>query len=1306
VEMLFGGEWGTVCDDGFRLTEAQVVCEQLGLGNATEYRYSGAAGAGSGKILLDQVRCQGTEAALSQCAHAPFFSNDCQHYEDVVVVCTGAGSNVPPPPPPGCPGRELTLKISTGYQSTDTPVLFDQMSPPLRATEETTTCDINFPEEAGSAVWGADEIHLGEHFAAEISGYLNITTAGSYTFWLESDDGAVLYIDGKEVTDTRGIHGMWESRPGLLDLTAEKHRFVVTFFQNTGDGPGLIASWQGPGINKQVIPSSAFSSTAPCSLNMDVKTDFTGTEAPTSFADAGLTADESASVCEVNFAPESGEINWGGVILHNHFAVEITGYIKIELGGEYKFFLSSDDGSKLYINNWLVVDNDNHLDVHASDEQEGHITLAVGSHAIRITMFENTGVAGLVVKYQGVGLPSVPKQVIPASAFTSTAPHKETSYAVRLADGPDDMEGRLEINYNGQWGSVCDDHFTMVDANVACNQLGFGYAAKIASRYMKYNTQYKQWMGSSEGTSDMIGSGPIWMDELTCLGNETALSDCKFGGDHSPAWGFNDCQHYEDVWLQCSNVRLAGGHDETEGRLEVYHDGEWGTVCNNPNYNFGQGAANVVCAQLGAGNAKWVGRAVTSTAGTGPILMDEVFCAGDEHHLSECSFAGWGRVSSTCSHAYDTEITCAAATAPTAAYPMRLVPASPVQNDVTWTEHHAMHCWDTKSVLAPLSDVNEAKALCAETTSCYGIYASDCSSTNTTYGYTLCTSTPDSWRNFTYAEKMYYGTAAIEGTCIMEKQSTHLESEGRLEVYYQGEWGTVCDDGFAHSEASVACREMGLGPAQAVGSVSPDNQGSAQQHIWLDDMQCQGNEGLIQQCAHRPWGSNDCSHREDVRISCTPPSPTPTPGTTPSPVPPVVDPTPSPTPPPGSPTAGPTKMPTDVNMPPKVLSFVALLDGVYAKQFTGEIKAAYDLAVQDWVDGSKYDGTETVCKTGCLKITQLVESNATDSADHTVSISTYVTVLGDDNAQKALASMSRGSEVLQYNLRHRGGQLDELSHAELTLTSPPSLGKVVAKPVVIGAVSLMGLGKESFAPGSEQLGFRTVIAQAAGSVCGNMGAPRACGAKDVEIMDYSSLDRRETGVRIKFVMEVDSKADADKAAATLTKFLHDSARFTAALVAQGDGLAKVTGTAVDMDPTASKMGPPPVHGKGDDDDKASGGGSTGLVVALCIVSALLLVGCIMGAVYLVKKDKLHLDMNREEESARIFSGSDQAAGGIFTIPTAEVIGVSGEPSQGSFMPVNSSEGGMSMQDFPGARPPKYDDDEERESFSKLEDGRL
>lgn len=91
VEIYHDGMWGTVCDDGWDLQDAAVVCQQLGYPSAEEAVLVGGFGQGSGPIWLDEVDCLGTETNLTQCNHNGFGNEDCIHFEDAGVRCATEG---------------------------------------------------------------------------------------------------------------------------------------------------------------------------------------------------------------------------------------------------------------------------------------------------------------------------------------------------------------------------------------------------------------------------------------------------------------------------------------------------------------------------------------------------------------------------------------------------------------------------------------------------------------------------------------------------------------------------------------------------------------------------------------------------------------------------------------------------------------------------------------------------------------------------------------------------------------------------------------------------------------------------------------------------------------------------------------------------------------------------------------------------------------------------------------------------------------------------------------------------------------
>ncbi|CDQ63258.1 unnamed protein product [Oncorhynchus mykiss] len=107
------------------------------------------------------------------------------------------------------------------------------------------------------------------------------------------------------------------------------------------------------------------------------------------------------------------------------------------------------------------------------------------------------------------------------------------------------------------------------------------------------------------------------------------------------------------------------------------------------------------------------------------------------------------------------------------------------------------------------------------------------------------------------------GTPIIQLRLAGDKRKHY---EGRVEVYYNGEWGTVCDDDFSIHAANILCRELGY--VEAVSWSPSSKYGKGEGRIWLDNVHCSGRERTLAQCKSNGFGVSDCKHSEDVGVVC------------------------------------------------------------------------------------------------------------------------------------------------------------------------------------------------------------------------------------------------------------------------------------------------------------------------------------------------------------------------------------------------------------------------------------------------------
>ena len=240
----------------------------------------------------------------------------------------------------------------------------------------------------------------------------------------------------------------------------------------------------------------------------------------------------------------------------------------------------------------------------------------------------------------------------------------------------DVREGRLEVEIDGVWGTVCDDHWTDINAAVACKELGYPGSVRNGERFL----------AAYFGAGDE--SMPIWFDNLSCYGDENRLIDCPL---FQTRIGEHNCGHDEDVGIRCLSddsgaspqggaLRLAkddvtaygpddcrdgqGNVVETcstrEGRLEIAHDGVWGTVCDD--YWTDDDAA-VACRQLGfPGSEPNGGRFLKAHFGSAgdsvPIWLDDMLCHGHEERLMDCPRNNVEIGEHNCDHEEDVGVRC------------------------------------------------------------------------------------------------------------------------------------------------------------------------------------------------------------------------------------------------------------------------------------------------------------------------------------------------------------------------------------------------------------------------------------------------------------------------------------------------------------------------------------------------------------------------------------------------------------------------------------------------------------------------
>ncbi|XP_071959550.1 scavenger receptor cysteine-rich type 1 protein M130-like [Antedon mediterranea] len=491
----------------------------------------------------------------------------------------------------------------------------------------------------------------------------------------------------------------------------------------------------------------------------------------------------------------------------------------------------------------------------------------------------------------------------------------ESSYSIRLVDGIYPNVGRIEVFQNEEWSRICNGYWSRQSAEVACRQLGYhgsdelAFSNEISNGYYSYKFKF-ECKGYERHLKDCTPTKQYYYycDKPVKL----------------------QCTDEEDQSYDHGDARLVGQYDDNtnEGIVEVFLYGLWGKMCAT---NWGEPETETLCEQLGYQGGGEMIEAYnynTFVVDDRPVHSVAFDCNQDyDHHLlSDCQ----SEPAYYCSHSSDVAVKCKKGGLSGGAiagitigsfvglywcyaclcHKKKSSPPPAENNDTTaQPENAGVELQPTTNVPtspsappAPSQDLPPSYTAVMDEPDKYKSsletpppdYSQSPPSyyspnpNHITYEYILAP------QPLVILLSIYFHVCGLFFLMILSQKKMLLlrvaltlsliisvysvfeirltggpsDNEGRLEVYHNGEWGTVCDDSWNSPDAQVVCRELGFGPPENY-LLSDSYVGSEYQSIILDEVQCDGDEARLYMCTYNTIRSHDCSHSEDVSLACS-----------------------------------------------------------------------------------------------------------------------------------------------------------------------------------------------------------------------------------------------------------------------------------------------------------------------------------------------------------------------------------------------------------------------------------------------------